>query len=297
MVNLFGVYLFQGAQPRRVTQNAAGGWEGLFRWLEGSLDQAVTPSAVQGRTMGSAWSSELFGLPLADPLAVAGTLAAGVAVPMAFLAGALAPVVGSLLLGRVFCGWLCPMHLLLEINDGLRAWLRRNLGIRLHDLRFGWIVKYWVLGGGLAITAVAGIQILPQLYPPAVIAREVFLLVFYGALGWGVVLIGLILLLELLVSRRWWCRYVCPGGALWSLLGRFRVVRMTHHPDRCDDCAVCTRACPFGLNPMAGDPGLECDNCGLCARACSRHFAGQKPRALTYRLAWPVREGGQGTES
>ncbi len=190
----------------------------------------------------------------------------------------------SVLLGRVFCGYLCPVHLLLEGVERLRELISRLFGVRLHDVQFRHRTKYLVLAAGLVLTAVAGVQLLPLIYPPRVLAQEVFMAAFYGALGWGIWLLGFIVVFEILVSRRWWCRYICPGGALWSLLGRFRLVRIHKDADTCDRCGDCIGACPFGLNPMVEDPGQECDNCGLCRRACAQHFD-HRANALGVRVA------------
>ncbi len=77
-----------------------------------------------------------------------------------------------------------------------------------------------------------------------------------------------IVLLELTVSRRWWCRYVCPGGALYSLLGWARLVRVKRAASMCTDCGVCVVVCPMGLAPMQDVMGPECDSCGLCISNC-----------------------------
>ncbi|MDP7548024.1 MAG: (4Fe-4S)-binding protein, partial [Alphaproteobacteria bacterium] len=64
------------------------------------------------------------------------------------------------------------------------------------------------------------------------------------------------------------CRYLCPGGALYSLLGRFRLVRIRRLVENCNDCAKCNVICEFGLDPMADDFGQECNNCTACIAIC-----------------------------
>ncbi|MDH3582662.1 MAG: 4Fe-4S binding protein, partial [Phycisphaerae bacterium] len=85
--------------------------------------------------------------------------------------------------------------------------------------------------------------------------------------GASVFLFGL-LVVEVLVSQRLWCRYLCPGGALYGLIGRFRAVRVLRTAGKCTNCADCVVACPMALNPMRDKMGLECDNCLACVSTC-----------------------------
>ncbi len=96
----------------------------------------------------------------------------------------------------------------------------------------------------------------------------------------SLIIVG-IALFEVAVSRRWWCRYVCPGGALYSLLGAARPIRVKLSESKCTSCGDCVVACPVGLNPMRDKMGIECDNCGVCISHCHDD-------ALGYGL-WPAR--------
>jgi ferredoxin-type protein NapH len=71
-----------------------------------------------------------------------------------------------------------------------------------------------------------------------------------------------------MVSRRGFCRYVCPGGALYSLLGRFRLFRIKRDVTQCNDCAKCNVVCQFGLDPLRDDFTQECNNCTACIAVC-----------------------------
>jgi ferredoxin-type protein NapH len=185
------------------------------------------------------------------------------------------------LLGRVFCSWICPVGLLLEMTDKVRR-LLRVLEIHPRNLHASRRIKYGVLVVGLMLAAALAVPVLGYVYAPAILARELHQLVFgifdraemgsFGlglqGLSWMLLIIGVIVLIEVTVSRRWWCRYVCPGGALYSLIGAARPVRVRLADDRCTSCAQCTAACPMGLNPMKNQMGIECDNCGVCISAC-----------------------------
>jgi ferredoxin-type protein NapH len=169
--------------------------------------------------------------------------------------------------GRFFCGWLCPATFLYELNTNLAAWLRRA-GVRVGTRRFDRRFKYVVLGLGIVISAVSGTVAMAAIYPPAIIGREIYYAVALGGFGAGTAFFALTLLFDLLVARRGFCRYLCPGGALYALLGRYRPVRIQRIAQTCNDCAKCNAICEFGLDPMRDDFGQECNNCSACIAVC-----------------------------
>ena len=93
-----------------------------------------------------------------------------------------------------------------------------------------------------------------------------------------------VLLVEILYSRRGWCRYVCPIGATYSLLTRTNAVKVSWNKDRCDHCLVCIDTClvPHVLEitkknaKLDGDEnkkefrlvGGDCTLCGRCIDVC-----------------------------
>lgn len=226
-------------------------------------DPAQDLDAVKGTT----WSGTLFGLKLSDPLAAAGQMAAGLEWYTPFLLTAAIPIGFTLVFGRFFCGWICPATFLYELNTNLAAVLRR-LGLRTGNRRLDRRIKYLVLGLGLLLSALAGSVLVAAVYPPAIIGREAYYAIAQGGLGAGSVFFIGTLLFDLMVARRGFCRYLCPGGALYSLLGRFRVVRIRRIVERCNDCAKCNAVCEFALDPLHDRFGQECNNCTACIATC-----------------------------
>ena len=115
---------------------------------------------------------------------------------------------------------------------------------------------------------VTGSVLFAAIYPPAIIGREIYYAIALGGFGAGAVFFVLTLLFDLMVARRGFCRYVCPGGALYSLLGRYRLFRIQRKADSCNDCAKCTAMCEFELDPMRDGFGQECNNCTACIAVC-----------------------------
>ncbi len=230
---------------------------------------------------GGPWSAELFGLSMTDPLGAAESIVARKHVAKVVLISLIIPILLTALFGRIFCSWICPMGLLLEITDKFRKVLK-FLEIKTYNVRFTRGTKFALLVVGLISSAILSVPILGYVYPPAIISRELHDLIFtlfdraeakllgftFVGLTWmSLILLGIILF-EVVISRRWWCRYVCPGGALYILLGIKRPVRIKLLESKCTHCVDCVVACPMGLNPMNNQMGAECDNCGACISSC-----------------------------
>jgi ferredoxin-type protein NapH len=85
-----------------------------------------------------------------------------------------------------------------------------------------------------------------------------------------------------LITRRFYCRYLCPLGALLALLGRRRKLRVVINPSTCINCGKCERNCPLGLAPQQGEgEGSHCWNCGTCIDVCPE-------RSLSYKWKNPL---------
>ncbi|MDR3090209.1 MAG: 4Fe-4S binding protein [Desulfobulbaceae bacterium] len=182
--------------------------------------------------------------------------------------GMIAPLTLAFLLGRVFCSWICPLTLLLEIVD----WLRRRLGGKKRPSAHSEIVPRWtlwlVLPAELLISMVLGAPLFVIFSPPGLIGRELMMLVFFRALAMEGLLLLALIALELF-SRRLFCRCLCPLGALLALTGGKRRLRVQLQADACVDCGRCAKTCPLGLRPQTDQAAsIYCWNCGDCVDCC-----------------------------
>lgn len=235
--------------------------------------------AITQSVRGSVWTLKAGDLLISDPLAVVDFVTASRILLDVFLLTALIPIVCTVFLGRIFCGWICPADLLFEITGKIRS----LAGIRT-DVTFASMTKYAVLLAGGAAAILTSSQVFAEIYPPRIVSAELYLWITFGTVGAGAWFLLAIVAFEIFVSRRFWCRYICPGGALYSVLGRWRLLRLKVDRSQCTDCRMCDRICEFGLDPMNGRMGMECNNCGLCIRACATN-------ALEWRWSLPPGDG------
>ncbi|MFA6283549.1 MAG: 4Fe-4S binding protein [Desulfurivibrionaceae bacterium] len=231
---------------------------------------------------GSFYSMEIGRLLLTDPLIAIQPLLATMSIDATLLASALIPAGLALVLGRVFCSWVCPQNTLSELFDAV--------GIRLGGRRFfmptqGPLVRYAVLAAILAITLLYGFPLASLLSAPGIISVQTARFIYEGTVGLELALIGTIILAELFLVRRVWCNHLCPVGSMLSLF-RFkktmRVVMAEEGEHACLHCRECVKACQLGLNPMDGEIAPQCHNCGACIDACQSMTGERRP--LSFRF-------------
>jgi ferredoxin-type protein NapH len=218
------------------------------------------------RMSGPVGAVDLFGLELVDPLAIA-SVALTRGSSLGLLWAALPALVLVAALGRFFCGWLCPYVPLLAASNALRWWLNR-LGFQPYDVQLPRRTPYVVLVAVLALGALAGVHVWPLVYPPAVIGREVFRAVFFGSFGLGTLLVAFAFGFDTLISRAGFCRSLCPGGAMFSLVGSASPVTVRLDEAACTDCTACDVVCNLGQSPMTGRVDAGCERCGKCVASC-----------------------------
>jgi polyferredoxin len=202
----------------------------------------------------------------------------------------------SLLWRKAFCGWLCPVG---TISEGLwklgRRVLRMNWGLpRWADLALR-SLKYILLA--LFVYAVAGMSaasIRASLEGPYGMVADVKMLNFFRFMGLTTLgtLTALVALSVLI--QNFWCRYLCPYGALMGLAALFSPARVQRDPERCIDCAKCARACPARLpvDRLLPVRSAECNACMECVAVCPARDAIQMSLPGRRRLpAWALAAG------
>ena len=257
----------------------------LYRSFTETMGALREPVRVADGFKGTYWSITVFGLTITDPLAGLGHLVATRSIYIPLIFGMLVPLFAAMTLGRAYCGWICPMNTLLEFTDKLRNRLRRGESLPTKDLHSGRLNKYFLLTALFIAAAISGVSVFPYLMPQLHLGKEVFQVVYFGSISWGIFFICGIILFEILFTRRGWCRYLCPAGALLSLLAVPRLLRVEKTARDCTQgCRSCVDACPLGLEPHTGASMMECSQCGLCLPRCEEGLLGFRWRG-NMRLA------------
>lgn len=219
-------------------------------------------------------SSVLGTLPLSDPYAVMQIAVTGASIGMDILLGALiVTVFYGVLGGRAFCSWVCPINI---ISDSA-AWLRRKLKFSEVQKRFymSRSLRYWILALSLILSALMGVAVFELISPISMAHRG---LIFGIGMGGGALIV--IFLFDLLVHENGWCGYVCPLGAVHSLIGKFSLIRVWHDAPKCTDCRSCVTVCPekevlHMINHSSESVIMgECTNCGRCIDVCQENALG-----------------------
>ncbi len=179
----------------------------------------------------------------------------------------------SLLVKKGFCGWICPIGAISQY-----AWmagekiLGRNFRINRFTDNSLRSLKYVLLGLFLAFI---GIAMAPNMMLLFFITDyykvvDVRMMKFFTDMStltmW--ILIGLVGLSVL--YKNFWCRYLCPYGALLGLLSRLSPFKVRRNEEACSHCHACTRHCPalIDVENKAVVKSEECFGCMTCVSRC-----------------------------
>jgi polyferredoxin len=204
------------------------------------------------------------------------------------LAVFLAALVMAFLFRKGFCGYICPVGFL----SGLLERAGRRLGMarippRRIDLALH-VFKYLGMGGFVfAVFAMGPRSLESFLRSPFNMTSDARMLDFFlHPSGMALAVLAALALLSLVV-RNFWCRYLCPYGALLGLFAWFGPVRVKRDADACVHCGKCSASCPAGIPVEKKDAVLspECIGCGQCVGACPVEGC-LGFRALGRRIPW-----------
>lgn len=233
---------------------------------------------------------------------------------------ALLIIFATIFLGRFFCSWICPLGTTLDISDKFIKSPKNALSSKWNKFRF---LKFAILVGLIILAifsvnawgymdplSIFNRVLTAILYPLATLFGENILLTlgkvsflekpaffvydafknnimpegqaFYQQVFWITLFFASILGMEKL-SRRFWCRYLCPAGALLGFLSQFRFYERIVG-NSCTVCNKCQTGCKMDAIPE-GDikftSKVECIECFNCGAACP-----PKAKSITYQWRW-----------
>lgn len=178
----------------------------------------------------------------------------------------------SLLFRKAFCSWLCPVGTLSEwLWQGGHDLFRRNFALpRWADLPLR-SLKYILLGLFVWLVATMPVPALRAfLESPYGLIADVKMLDFFRAAGRTTILVCSALVILSVITRNFWCRYLCPYGALLGLVSVLSPTRITRDPISCIDCGKCMKACPslIPVDRLLTVRTPECNGCLTCVSVC-----------------------------
>lgn len=199
----------------------------------------------------------------------------------------------AFILGRAFCGWLCPFGGLGEafVTGRKERWklgmftkqVSTESGFRYAGLKL-WVYdsKYGLL---LAVILLSLFFAFPLMciYCPVLWLKHV---IFF----WLIIatLVTFMIFLPFMTKRRWWC-LICPVGAVFALLNKFSLFRIKIDQEKCSKCMDCVSECRmYAMTPEDVEQGkctsINCVRCGRCIEVCPEeavdlHWLGSSKKA------------------
>ncbi|MFA6455505.1 MAG: 4Fe-4S binding protein [Bacteroidota bacterium] len=184
----------------------------------------------------------------------------------------LAIIAVSIVMKKAFCSWLCPIGTLSE-----SLWM---LGQKLFKRNFTvwrWLdyplrsLKYLLLFFFVySIAAMSVPDLETFIYSPYNKVADIKMYLFFAEIT--PFALGTIIALMLLsvVIKNFWCRFLCPYGALLGIAGLLSPFRITRIKESCIDCELCTKVCPSNINVHQVNQvwSDECTSCMRCVEEC-----------------------------
>lgn len=242
-----------------------------------------------------------------DPLIFITTILSAHAVQKAFYFS-LITIAITLILGRVFCGWVCPLGTLNNIVGSFKKWRSNTVS------RDWYRVKYYILIF-LLVSSMFSLQLVGVMDPISLLIRSLSVsiypifnystrAIFDSIYSYGIkdiadisefiysvlkktilpfhqpfyvqsAFVGILFFLILglnFVEKRFWCRYLCPLGAFLGILSRFSILKRSVSED-CTSCGACSSVCQGNANPDKKEKwrDTECFYCWNCDDICPQN--------------------------
>ena len=179
----------------------------------------------------------------------------------------------GVLSGRLACGWLCPSGWAQELLYRLGRRVRWR-DWRLPD-RLGWL-RYAFLAVLVGIVPLLTLEPwFSKLCPVGTLQASIPWIMLDAGLRQqigGLFLVKVAILLAFLVwamrTKRPFCRFVCPLGAIWSPFNRLSMLRLAVDQASCTQCGACRQVCPVDILVYEDPQSTRCVRCMECVRAC-----------------------------
>ena len=188
----------------------------------------------------------------------------------------------TIVFGRVFCSWICPMGILHHIVSAFPKGKTKTEMMESNKYRTLYEFKYFVLIAFVVLSLFTSMQI-GLLDPIAFTSRafSIYVWPMFSAMGAplylkgpafeGAALIGALFVLVLALNiwiTRFYCRAICPLGALLGMISVYSLFRIKRDTQTCNDCELCLLHCQGGCDPHDKHMAHECHGCMNCIDDC-----------------------------
>lgn len=192
-----------------------------------------------------------------------------------FLIALIALCVFTMLFGRFFCGYACAFGSLGDFVYFVSERIQKRTGKRLPPLpeKAGRILRYLPFLILLVIVTLCATGLYSTLsgWSP----WEAFSLIAAGNFRLGgytfSIVLFLLIIIGMAMESRFFCRFLCPMGAVFRLLPVFPWALLKRDRDKCiKGCSACSKFCPVSHELSVGLNAGDCIRCGVCTDVCPR---------------------------
>ena len=173
---------------------------------------------------------------------------------------------------KSFCGWLCPVGTASEYlwrlgaeTFGRNYRLPRKVDLGLRSLKYVLLLLFLYAVGSMSVPAIRAF-----LEGPYGIVDDVKMLNFFRFLGIAGALVLAAIVIASVFVQNFWCRYLCPYGALMGIASLASPLRIRRVESLCIDCGKCAKSCPSALpvDRLVTIQSAECTGCMQCVASC-----------------------------
>lgn len=185
-----------------------------------------------------------------------------------FALSIIVPLLVMLLFGRTVCGWLCPLGLMKDLINSKLKIKRLTFHINGRAMLVLPIISLTTL---LLASYLTNYPLYCLVCPIGAIYRVILGFSLFS-FDISLLLYSILFLLVISVTNIW-CLGLCPHGALYTILGYFKLPRVTNNENKCIHCNVCLQICPLRLQIQRATKyeHASCTMCLMCLTKCPKN--------------------------